>query len=115
MKHVCICAGPGAAKVPLRITSSICVCRLLILPLAGLAIVFGGFALGAFDAPDPVFLLVMLIQNTCPTAILVHTLSAVHQNHEAEVSAVLFWQYLISIVTIPPYLSLYLYMVDRAV
>ena len=67
----------------------------------------------AYQAPDPVFLLVMLIQNTAPTAILVHTMSAVHQNKEAEVSALLFYQYLASVVTLPPYLSLYLYLVGK--
>ena len=36
------------------------------------------------------------------------------QNREAETSALLFWEYIISVVTIPPYLSLYLWIVGRA-
>ena len=56
------CPGPGAARVPLRVTVGTCCCRLLLLPLLGTAIVIGSFAAGFFTAPDPVFLLVMLIQ-----------------------------------------------------
>lgn len=82
-------------------------------------------------------------QNTAPTAIIVHTLSAVQQvsrslrylellllyhlslsdpahpvflhnlsqNYEAEISAVLFWSYLASVFTLPPYLSLFMWIV----
>ena len=55
-------SGPGAAKVPLRVIASAIICRLLILPLLGTAIVIGGYAAGAYAAPDRIFLLVMLIQ-----------------------------------------------------
>jgi predicted permease len=104
----------GVAKVPLVTLLSVITCRLLILPLLGLVVVMGGYVwLRAYQAPDPVFLLVMLIQNTAPTAILVHTMAAVHQNKEAEVSALLFWQYFASIVTLPPYLTLFLYLVGK--
>eukprot|EP00798_Chlamydomonas_sp_ICE-L_P012698 gene12698-15930_t len=103
--------GPGASKVPFRIIASVGVCRLIILPLVGLFIVMGSYHLGLFKAPDPIFLLVLLIQNTAPTAIMVHTMSAVHQNGDQEVSTILFWQYLVGIVTIPPYLLWFMYMV----
>jgi len=35
------------------------------------------------------------------------------QNYEAEISAVLFWSYLASVFTIPPYLSLFMWIVAR--
>ena len=35
------------------------------------------------------------------------------QNYEAETSALLFWQYLVCVVTIPPYLSFYLWIVGK--
>lgn len=48
--------------MPVRVVSGIIVCRLLVLPLIGSAIIIGARAAGAFTAPDPIFLLVMLIQ-----------------------------------------------------
>ena len=36
------------------------------------------------------------------------------QNYEAETSALLFWQYLVCVFTIPPYLSFYLWIVGWA-
>lgn len=48
------------------------------------------------------------MQNTAPTAILVHTMSSVHGTCEAEVSAVLFWSYAASVLTVPPCLAAYL-------
>ena len=101
--------GPGTARVKLSTIVSVSVLRLLILPLIGMAMIVGGYMAGVYHAPDAVFILVMLLQNTAPTAILVHTMSAVHQNYDAEVSTLLFWQYVVSIVSSPPYIALFLY------
>jgi hypothetical protein len=43
-------------------------------------------------APDRMFLLVMLIQNSVPTALNLHTLATLNSNREEEVGALLFWQ-----------------------
>ena len=66
-------AGPGVADVPFKTILSISVFRLLVLPLLMAALVLGAYHIGAFHAPDPIFLLVLLIQNTVPTAINIHT------------------------------------------
>ncbi len=63
--------GPGAAPVPLRLIGLVTAARLLLLPLLGLGLVMGAYALRLFPAPDPIYLLVLLIQNTAPTAIMV--------------------------------------------
>jgi len=47
---------------------------------------------GWLAPPDPLFVLVMMIQNSVPTALNVHTLATMHQNREEEVGALLFWQ-----------------------
>jgi hypothetical protein len=44
-------------------------------------------------------------------AILVHSLASVHHNGEDEVSALLFWEYLACIVTLPLCSSVYLYLI----
>ncbi|KAG1676228.1 hypothetical protein FOA52_006445 [Chlamydomonas sp. UWO 241] len=106
--------GPGGGDLPLVTLLSSSVIRLMILPALGMVTVLGGYTAGLYYAPDAVFLLVMLIQNTVPTAIMVHTMSTVNGCCEAEVSTLLFWQYLACIVTIPPYLALYLWALSRA-
>ncbi len=65
--------------------------RLLLVPVVGCGMVLGSYMLRAYEAPDPIYLLVLLIHNTAPTAILVHTMSSIHRNKDAEVSAILFW------------------------
>ena len=55
-------AGPGVARVPFRVIASVGICRLVILPLLGVGMVMGAYAASIFTAPDPIFLLVLLIQ-----------------------------------------------------
>ncbi|GLI67968.1 hypothetical protein VaNZ11_012303 [Volvox africanus] len=103
--------GPGAARVPFRVITLVNVTRLALLPLLGLALVMGAYAARVFEAPDPIYLLVLLIQNTAPTAIMVHTMASVHANCAGEVSSILFWGYISGIAIIPLWLTLFLYVV----
>ncbi|GFR48835.1 hypothetical protein Agub_g10788, partial [Astrephomene gubernaculifera] len=105
--------GPGAARVPLRVTALVTATRLLLLPLLGGCLVLGAYAARLFEAPDPIYLLVLLIQNTAPTAIMVHTMASVHGNRAEEVSSILFWGYMVGIVAIPLWLTLFLYAVSQ--
>lgn len=70
------------------------------------------FTAGLWTAPDPMFVLVMLIQNCVPTALNVHTLAVLHNNREAEMATLLFWEYISSVITIPGFLFLFLYLVQ---
>ena len=47
-----------------------------------------------------------LTSRPCPVA-------TIHQNGERHVSAILFYQYLVSIITIPPYIFVYLLIVKN--
>lgn len=49
-------------RVPTRMLVSIAATRLLVLPLVGLAWVLGPYMLGWYQAPDEIFILVMLLQ-----------------------------------------------------
>lgn len=53
---------------------------------------FPALFVGWLAAPDSIFWLVMLIQNSVPTALNVHTLATLNSNREEEVGALLFWQ-----------------------
>ncbi|PNH03864.1 hypothetical protein TSOC_010037, partial [Tetrabaena socialis] len=106
-------ASPGAARVPLRLTALVTATRLALLPLFGLAMVMGAYALRLFEAPDPIYLLVLLIHNTAPTAVLVHTMASVQRNRPEEVSSILFWGYMVGVLAIPLWLTLFLYVVQQ--
>ncbi|KXZ55676.1 hypothetical protein GPECTOR_2g1226 [Gonium pectorale] len=103
--------GPGAAQVPVRINVLVNAMRLVLLPLLGLTLVMGAYTARLFEAPDPIYLLVLLIQNTAPTAIMVHTMASVQNNRPEEVSTILFWGYMAGILVIPLWLTLFLYAV----
>ncbi|GLC70650.1 hypothetical protein PLESTF_001018100 [Pleodorina starrii] len=105
--------GPGAARVPLRVIGLVNATRLALLPLLGLGLVMGAYAARIFEAPDPIYLLVLLIQNTAPTAIMVHTMASVHGNKSEEVSSILFWGYIAGIALVPLWLTLFLFVVKQ--
>jgi predicted permease len=66
---------------------------------------------GALRPPDSLFMLVLLLGHATPTAINVQTLATLHQNGEAEVSCLLFWQYMGFIITMPLLLSLFFHVI----
>jgi predicted permease len=103
-------AGPGAVPMPFRVIVAVCVCRLLLMPLIGLGVVMGAYSVGLFKCPDPMFLLVMLLQNTMPTALNVHAIATIHRNRENELACLMFWQYLMTVLVVPAWLMLYLYI-----
>eukprot|EP00198_Chlamydomonas_reinhardtii_P006546 XP_001695882.1 predicted protein [Chlamydomonas reinhardtii] len=105
--------GPGAARVPLRVTTLVTVTRLAVLPLLGMGLVMGAYAARMYEAPDPIYLLVLLIQNCAPTAIMVHTMASVHGNCAEEMSTILFYGYMVGIVAIPFWLTLFLFTVKQ--
>jgi hypothetical protein len=61
--------GPGASRLPLRVTLGVLVTRLVVQPALLTAMVVGALALRLFEAPDPMFLLTILLSNATPTAI----------------------------------------------
>lgn len=66
---------------------------------------------GAFVPPNPLFTLVLLLGHSTPTAINVQTLATLHQNGEEAVSALLFWQYMGAIITLPPLLLFFSHVI----
>ncbi len=72
--------------------------------------VLGGAKLGVFAPLNPLFLFVLLLQNTSPTAINMQAIATMHGNHESEMAVLLFWQYMASIVLLPVLISAYIYL-----
>lgn len=65
----CMCRGPGASRLPLRVTLGVLVTRLVLQPALLTALVVAALRLKLFGAPDAMFLLTMLLSNATPTAI----------------------------------------------
>jgi len=102
--------GPGSAQLPLKSILGVVVCRLLLLPMLGCFLVQVAQESGVIQMQDPLALVVMMVVWSTPTAIMVHSLASVHENGEDEVSALLFWEYAVSVMTLPLCSSAYLYM-----
>ena len=64
-----------------------------------------------FEPPDRMFMLVLLLQHAMPSALTMYTIAAVNQSRPDEVATMLFWQYMLSIVTIPACVAVFLVLI----
>jgi predicted permease len=103
--------GPGRGALPRATIAAIAAARLVLLPLLGVLAVLAARAAGALPATTPrLVILVMLLVNCVPTALNVSTLCTLHGNREAEMGAIIFYQYILSVVTVPLFLALFLHV-----
>jgi len=101
--------GPPPCQLPLFNIIAVAVVRLLIAPMVGVTVVIVSVHTGVVQPPDSFFMFVLMLQHCMPTAINMHTVATLHQNGVAEVTTVLFWQYLASIITVPCWMMFFLY------
>ena len=105
--------GPGAA-VPRATLLSVCAIRVVFLPVLGSLCVFGLRAAGVFHEPEAggrMFMFVLLLQHAMPSALNVYTIARVKRNEPEVVATMLFWQYIIAVLTIPLSLGVFLALV----
>ncbi|EIE27197.1 auxin efflux carrier [Coccomyxa subellipsoidea C-169] len=102
--------GPGSASLAPRLIVGVAFVRLLLVPLLGTLLVLGLRRAGVLVPPNALFTLVLLLGHSTPTAINVQTLATLHQNGEQEVSALLFWQYVGAIFTLPLLLTFFFHV-----
>ena len=83
---LCLCPrrGPGASRLPARVTVGVLLTRLVLQPLLLTGLVVGALALRVFRPPDALFLLTLLLSNATPTAINMQTFAVLYQVGEAE-------------------------------
>ncbi|CAL8462850.1 g2384 [Coccomyxa elongata] len=103
--------GPGTASVAPRLIIGVAFVRLLLIPLLGTSLVLGLRRAGVFTPPNSLFTLVLLLGHSTPTAINVQTLATLHQNGEQAVSAMLFWQYMGAVFTLPLLLTFFFHVI----
>eukprot|EP00884_Botryococcus_braunii_P000591 jgi/Botrbrau1/10532/Bobra.7_1s0013.1 len=97
--------GPTSPHLPARLILGVIVFRLVLMPLFGMALVLFLEWVGIFKAPDPLFHVVLMMVHGMPTAIQLNTVATLRKSGEAEVSTLLFWQYMACLVTMPLMLS----------
>ena len=107
--------GPGLSQLPARVTVGVVLTRLLIQPALLTALALLLFWSGAYPAPalaDPMFILTLLLANCTPTAINMQTLTVLYNHGAEEMSQILFYEYLASLLTLPFYIWIFLKVID---
>ena len=94
--------------------AAIAAVRLFILPVIAGVIVIGTGIAGLWEAIDPLFVLVLLLIHATPTAPAVQALATSFHSHEADTAALVFWQSVFYIVTLPPMLAGAIALIDAA-
>lgn len=54
-------------------------------------------------------------QNAVPTALNLQTLAVLYGNRDVDLGQLMFWEYLACVVTLPPFLMLFLHLATSAV
>eukprot|EP00798_Chlamydomonas_sp_ICE-L_P014763 gene14763-20814_t len=105
--------GPGVGST-LRCSSIVltCIGRLLLMPLLSIGMVAIPYAAGWLGLIEPMAVIVMMITHATPTALMVHSISSMFQNKEDDVANLMFWQYVMSLLTLPVVIMAILYIVS---
>ncbi|XP_052195256.1 protein PIN-LIKES 2-like [Diospyros lotus] len=99
--------GPNESKLGIRTTFGIIVARLLVLPVAGIGVVWAADRLNFLVAGDQMYKFVLLLQYTMPSAILFGAIASLRGYAVREASALLFWQHIVALLSISLYIILY--------
>ena len=104
--------GPGRSQLSRKIIGGTVVTRLVVQPALLTGIVVAALHFKLFTAPDPMFLLTMLLANATPTAINMQTITVLYKFGASEMSALLFFQYCSAMVTLPAWTWLFLRIIE---
>jgi predicted permease len=107
--------GPGKSQLPARVTVGVVLVRLVVQPILLTSMVLLALHLRFFIPPDPIFLLTLLLSNATPTAINMQTLTVLYKFGAEEMSQMLFYQYICSLITLPGCVWLFLKIIHAYV
>lgn len=105
--------GPGGRPLGWRPLVLVTAIRMLLLPIIGCVIVIGTWKLGWYHVLNPVYAFVLLMQWAVPTANQMQNIASMSSNHEKEMGALVFWQYVAALVAIPGWMILFLFLMDK--
>ncbi|KAI5684342.1 hypothetical protein M9H77_05570 [Catharanthus roseus] len=99
--------GPNESRLGARTTIGIIVTRLLILPLIGIGVVYLADKFNFLVHGDQMYKFVLLLQYTMPSAILFGSVASLRGYAVTEASSILFWQYILAVVSLTVYILIY--------
>ncbi|KAK1269239.1 hypothetical protein QJS04_geneDACA017629 [Acorus gramineus] len=99
--------GPNESGLGVRTTIGIIVARLLVLPLFGIGIVALAHKLNLLVQGDEMYIFVLLLQYTTPSAILLGAMASLRGYAVSEASAMLFWQHICALFSLSVYVIIY--------
>ncbi|KAK1321704.1 hypothetical protein QJS10_CPA03g00480 [Acorus calamus] len=99
--------GPKDSGLGVRTTIGIIVARLLVLPLFGIGVVALMHRLDFLVQVDQMYVVVLLLQYTTPSAILLGAIASLRGYAVSEASAMLFWQHVCALFSLSVYVSVY--------
>ncbi len=79
------------ARVPRATIVATLLGRLLLLPLAMTCVILFSHRLGFLQGIDQTALVVMMMMNATPTALMVHSVATMLQNKADDIASILFW------------------------
>ncbi|OMO55572.1 Auxin efflux carrier [Corchorus capsularis] len=100
--------GPNESGLGIRTTIGIIVARLLILPLAGIGVVYLANKWDFLIEDNAMYRFVLLLQYTTPSAILLGAIASLRGYAVREASALLFWQHVFALLSFSFYMFIYL-------
>jgi len=101
-------------NVPWKITISICVVKMILMPLIGMGSLYVLSYMTGVISPDQKMLLFVFMMECCvPAAQTTVSLYQLHGGDGNEVAGVMLLQYLITIITMPVCISLALYILNQ--
>lgn len=99
--------GPNDSKLGIRTMIGISVARLLVLPLAGIGVVWFADRMNILIPGDHMYRFVLLLQYTTPSAILIGAIASLRGYAVSEASALLFWQHVFALFSLSMYMIIY--------
>ncbi|KNA08451.1 hypothetical protein SOVF_162550 [Spinacia oleracea] len=99
--------GPNESMLGLRTTIGIIVARLLVLPLVGIGVISLADKLNILVAGDQMYMFVLFLQYTTPSAILLGAIASLRGYGVREASSLLFWQHILALASLSLYLVIY--------
>lgn len=99
--------GPNDSSLGMRTTIGIIIARLLILPFIGIGVVALADKLHLLHQEGQMYRFVLLLQYTMPSAILLGAIASLRGYAVKEVSALLFWQHILAILSLSVYIVIY--------
>lgn len=104
-------SGSGATRIRMAVLVGVCIARLLVMPLVGIAAVAAGVRLGLVPraTPDAITLqFVLLLEASTPPALNLQLLAEVAGKGQRQMAQVIAVTYCASVVTLTAWISLFL-------